>query len=665
MSNRRGSFLVAALLLTAVPAAASWVPLGSPEPPQIELRLAPARPALLYARVAADQDGTTNYLWRSEDAGATWRDVQSGLGQPFSALAVDPANPRAIWVWTQSGELWKSADAGDTWTRRSTASPAASTVLQLLVDPHHPDTLFRVDLDASHKVVSVSTDGGASFARGTHLSTFASFDAIQYQPLHDELVSFDDQGLEVSTDHGQSWSVRGRFRHTGFLNGRLAPSDPDTMYAVPLLPNQCLARSDDAGAHWQALGFPPHLPAANSGCTGVAIDPLDARHLWVVANLTRGDLRHNRTYESRDGGVTFNRGFDVPADGIVAAGGGLLYTGGLLGAGLAVSRDGGHTWTPTDQGILAGTLRDGLVAQRLPDGRSGRRLLVFDSPLTGIADQLYSSDGGKTWVSLPFEAVAIANAGGSHVVEADASGVQWSADGGDSWTAAVSAPPNAQALRTDLIQPRFLALAAFEEQGPSGNVAIWTSDDAGVSWRRNSDGLPVACLHADDQDDCPVFDAYAVDPYDPGRRWLSVRYHLAATPAQPRLFRSEDGGASWQEQTAGLAAIRALAPDPAVPGRLLAGTDAGLFASADLGAHWLPLGDLPAGAVIRQFARDGSVWYAATTAAGIFRSTDGGAHWTLLAGAPDRDNPTIAVDPRRPTALLAAFAGQGLWRWTP
>ncbi len=71
--------------------------------------------------------------------------------------------------------------------------------------------------------------------------------------------------------------------------------------------------------------------------------------------------------------------------------------------------------------------------------------------------------------------------------------------------------------------------------------------------------------------------------------------------------------------------------------------------------------------MIRQFARDGrsATWYAATTAHGIFRSQDGGAHWTLLAGAPDHDRPAIAIDPRRPTALLAAFAGQGLWRWTP
>jgi photosystem II stability/assembly factor-like uncharacterized protein len=664
MSNRRKALLIAAGLLAVPPVHASWVPLGSPEPPLLELRLEPARPELLYARVAADQDGATGYLWRSADAGATWRDVESGLDRPFAALAIDPANPRVIWVWTRDGELWRSGDAGDTWSQRATPTGVnAPQVIQLLVDPHHPNTLYRVDFTGTQRIVSVSRDGGASFIQGAPLRTFTTTNPLGFNPARGELFAFDDRGAEVSADGGATWSLRGSFRHAGFQNGRIAPSSPDTMYGVSLLPNQCLARSDDDGAHWQTLGFPPHLPAANSSCTGVAIDPQDARHVWVTANVTQGDLRHNRTYESHDGGVTWGRAFPLPADGIVAAGGERLYTGGLAGEGLAVSRDGGHTWTPTGQGILAGTLRDGLVAQRLPGGGSGRRLLVLDSPLTGIADQLFRSDGGKVWVSLPFEAVAIANAGGSHVVEADAGGVQWSADGGDTWTAAVSSPPDAQGLRTDLIQPRYLALPSFEDQGPSGNVAIWTSDDAGVSWKRTSDGLPVACLHVDDQDECPLFDAYAVDPYDPSRRWLTVRFHLS--PTQPRIFRSEDGGATWQVETTDLAAAHALAADPAVPGRLLAGTEDGLFASSDLGAHWSPLGDLPAGAVIRQFARDGNVWYAATTAAGIFRSQDGGAHWTLLAGAPDRDNPTIAVDPRRPTALLAAFAGQGLWRWMP
>jgi hypothetical protein len=111
----------------------------------------------------------------------------------------------------------------------------------------------------------------------------------------------------------------------------------------------------------------------------------------------------------------------------------------------------------------------------------------------------------------------------------------------------------------------------------------------------------------------------------------------------------------------------ALAADPASPGRLLAGTYFGLSLSEDGGSHWRSWGDLPSGAAVHQLVRDErtATWYAATGAEGIYRSLDGGAHWTLLAGAPDLDFPTIAIDPRNPDALIATFQRLGVWQWRP
>jgi hypothetical protein len=223
-----------------------------------------------------------------------------------------------------------------------------------------------------------------------------------------------------------------------------------------------------------------------------------------------------------------------------------------------------------------------------------------------------------------------------------------SVDGGTSWGPVATAPPGLLHLRPDLAQPRYLVLLQDELGEDSPRRFVWASDDAGASWRRASRGLPLDCVNLASSELCAAFDGYAVDPFDPARRWLSSSFYPGP-------------------QTTDLPAVHVLAADPSVPNRLLAGTDGGLFASPDGGDHWLPLGDLPDGAVVRQFARDGRsvTWYAATVAHGIFRSLDGGAHWSLLAGAPDHDRPAIAIDPRKPTALLAAFAGQGVWRWTP
>jgi photosystem II stability/assembly factor-like uncharacterized protein len=672
MHSLQRALLAAALALAATaPLSAGWSPVGGPEQPIVTLQLDPSRPELLYARTPASEEAAFHgsYLWRSEDAGATWRNAQAGLELPVSALAIDPENPRVIWVWASEGSLWRSADAGDTWSLRSTfPSPLALQVIQLLVDPHRPDTLYRVEIDiqSSKPLVAVSRDGGTTFQRGAllpDLSTNAR--PVLIQPDRDELLAFTSKGLLASADGGQSWHFRGQLRQGGLGRGVLAPSAPETLYGIRFgNNNRCVARSDDDGAHWRLLSYPPRLPSAHAFCYDVAVDPRDALHVWVAVQIALPGQYQYRLVESKNGGASWSNPVSVPSPGVLAAGGERIYTGDDGGSPLYASSDGGRTWTAADRGIIAGDLRLGLVAQRPPGGGAGRRVVGLNLPLGGFPYDLYRSDGGQSWVQIPLHPVTIADAGGSTVLAGDDSGVMRSRDGGTTWTAVPSAPPLVQVFRPDPIQPRYAALLAFEANDAYGNMALWTSDDAGATWRRSSNGLPVTCSHIASVDVCPGFPAYAVDPFDPSRRWVSSNQ---AFQSMPQLFLSEDAGATWRLATADLPRTLALATDPAVPGRLLAGTDGGLFVSGDGGLRWSPLGDLPAGAAVRQLARDplSASWYAATTDRGIYRSLDDGAHWTLLDGAPDHDHPTIAVDPRRPTALLAAFAGQGLWRWTP
>src|SRR5581483_9234486 len=101
-------------------------------------------------------------------------------------------------------------------------------------------------------LVSVSRDGGATFTRGAPFTDINSgFRPVIASPVHDELLPFVHEGLRVSTDGGKSWHTRGLFRGDGFRRGVLAPSAPDTLYGMPNNRNQCLARSDDDGAHWR------------------------------------------------------------------------------------------------------------------------------------------------------------------------------------------------------------------------------------------------------------------------------------------------------------------------------------------------------------------------------------------------------------------------------
>jgi hypothetical protein len=285
-----------------------------------------------------------------------------------------------------------------------------------------------------------------------------------------------------------------------------------------------------------------------------------------------------------------------------------------------------------------------------------------------------SDDAGATWRSLQAgrgRFTELADTGGSTavavingpLVTSQDGVVVRSQDGGGTWRAVPSAPKNAGGLLVDAMQSRYLAIHQFVPNQDYGDLVLWTSDDAGATWRQSSNGR-FPCIPASEVSLCGFFSAYAVDPFDATHRYAAVQ---TLSGFVPPIYLSTDAGLSWHPAEPGIQAIDALAADPASPGRLLAETVTGLALSEDGGSHWRPWGDLPTGAAVHQLVRDErtATWFAATRGEGIYRSLDGGAHWTLLAGAPDLDVPTIAIDPRNPDALIATFQGLGVWQWRP
>jgi photosystem II stability/assembly factor-like uncharacterized protein len=662
-----------ALLLAAVgPAAAGWSPLGGPNEPFAELQLDRGSPDLLY--VNAD-----SHLWRSNDAGATWRSLQAGLGRAVTTFALDPANRATIWAWTSDYQLWRSRDGGETWSQRATAPSELPIVVQLLVDSVDPETLYRVDESRNENFelglqVWVSRDGGASFQAGAFLlnDSHSSFSSpgerkrVFVHPERSELLFFGHQGVLTSRDGGQTWSPPGLFHGAGFGFGRPAPSHPDTLYGI-LATSGCPVRSDDAGAHWLGLACPS---LRGYGFTDLAVDPQSASHVWLVEDLNSRGFQH-WLFESNDGGESWSPPSLMPQGAVVSAGGSIVYAGSSAFSsivsyperGFSMSRDGGRTWRSLAAGISAGYLSRAFVVQRSPGAGEGWRfvaLVIFEGRESG----LFLSKSGREWVkSGQRRFTGLAATGGSTAVAVKVGRVVRSQDGGASWRAVPSAPKNASGLLVDAMQPRYLAIHQFVPNRDYDEAVLWTSDDAGATWRQSSNGR-FRCLTESEVRFCGGFSAYAVDPFDATHRYAAVQTTFG--DVQP-IYLSTDAGLSWHPAEPGIQAIGALAADPASPGRLLAETLTGLALSEDGGSHWRPWGDLPTGTAVRQLVRDErtATWFAATRGEGIYRSLDGGAHWTLLAGAPDLDYPTIAIDPRNPDALIAIFQGLGVWQWRP
>ena len=75
-------------------------------------------------------------VWKSEDGGTTFQSKFDKQGvQSIGAIAIDPTNPRTIWVgtgesWTRNSVsigdgIYKSVDGGDNWTQDGPAQDRA------------------------------------------------------------------------------------------------------------------------------------------------------------------------------------------------------------------------------------------------------------------------------------------------------------------------------------------------------------------------------------------------------------------------------------------------------------------------------------------------------------------------------------------------------------
>ena len=281
-------------------------------------------------------------------------------------------------------------------------------------------------------------------------------------------------------------------------------------------------------------------------------------------------------------------------------------------------------------------------------------------------------------------------------------GVWKTNDAGRTWQPIFDAQPTQSigAIAVAASDPNIIYVASGEGlHRPDLSVGngLYRSADGGRSWshRGLADGQQIPEL--------------AVDPGDPNRVFAAVLGHPYGPNAERGIYRSLDGGASWErvlyrdENTGG----SAVAIDPAEPQTVYAalwqsrlgpwedknefqGTGGGLFKSSDGGSTWKPLAaGLPKdlaqiniaiapSAPRRLYATVGTTApgeYSSAEGLGFFRSDDGGENWARVTQDPrpalrigGGDLPVVRVDPTNPdvvysTGLVTVKSSDGGKTW--
>ena len=227
----------------------------------------------------------------------------------------------------------------------------------------------------------------------------------------------------------------------------------------------------------------------------------------------------------------------------------------------------------------------------------------------------------------------------------------------------------------------------------TGGQGVYRSIDAGVTWGPINSGLDSLYINA-----LAVSPNYAIDQTiyvgtdthgvykstSGGLSWQSANVGLTSTaisslvihPANPQIvaagsfdegtFRSTNGGGSWTSTPIGNAIVWSLSTGATNPPVFYAGTDGGVYRSADLGASWALNGQLGKVYTVVVDPLDEKHIFAGTSGSGVWVTTNEGANWgelnSGLDGSESRVVQTLAIDPGS-CGVLYAGTNDGVWSW--
>jgi photosystem II stability/assembly factor-like uncharacterized protein len=563
----------------------TWTHLGLRDGQQIPaLAIDPHDPNRLFAAVLGHPYGANpeRGIFRSTDGGATWEKVlfkDDNAGG--SDVEIDPSNPNVIYAsmwqsrlgpWEDNnafagtgGGLFKSIDGGNTWRKLTHGLPDDLVQINVAIAPSQPNRIYAT-ISTIHPS-GYATDEGLGFYRsddaGENWTRITSdprpamkigggdLPIARVDPKNPDVVYSASIVTVRSTDGGKTWtSIRGAPGGDDYQNLWINPNNPNI---ILLVADQGAIISVNGGETWSSWYNQPtaqlyHVSVTNTFPYKVCAGQQES---GSVCTSSRGN----------DGEITFRDWHPV---GVIEYG--------------YVAPD------PLDADIVYGAGRNEVSRFHWSTGQVEN---VTPIPVRGK----YRVDRTEPLVFSPVDPRILYYAA-NVLFETGDGGRVWHAISPDLSREHAGIPPSVggQASLNPKAEKQRGAIYSLAPSFKSANT-IWAGTDDGLLWITRDAGKNWKDVTPPSLAAWGKITQISASHFDDQTAYVSVS-RFRVDDMRPYIFRTHDGGKTWQQITEGLpinAAVNTVREDPVRKGLLFAGTENAVWVSFDDGDHWQAL----------------------------------------------------------------------------
>ena len=631
--------------------------------------------------------GTTGGgLWKTEDMGTTWANISDNYFKTGSvgAVAVAESDPNIIYVgmgehavrgvMTHHGDgVYKSTDAGKTWKKMGL--DLTQHISRIVIHPKDPNVVYIAAQGAlysksSHRGIYKSTDGGISWTKVLYvddktgcaeLSLDMNNPTILYAAMWEHgrlpwkvISGGPGSGLYKSTDGGDHWEKMqdGLPKEMGKMSVAVCRSNSDKVYALIESDSDKelggLFLSNNAGKSWNLITNDHRLLQRAWYYIELFTDPMndqtvyvmsapalrsnDGGKTWEVLSGTHGDFHNlwinpnnsNNMIISNDGGavISVNKGktwstqsnmptaqfYRINVDNqfpyriyggqqdntSVSIASRELGSGGISNASWTSSAGGESAFLafdPNDPRYVLGGSYQGTI--EVLDTKSKAATNIMAAPI-----QYLGRDAKDMKYRFNWNAPIIWS---KHEPNTYYHGSQYllrTTDLGKTWTeASPDLTRNEKEKQgkgggpytNEAVGAENYGTLSYIMESPQEKGVIWTGSDDGMVYLTKDGGDHWQNVTPSGLQEC-LINAIEVSPHDKATAYIATtRYKF--NDHTPGLYKTTDYGKTWVKINNGIpgnAFTRVVREDEKRKDLLFAGTELGIFISWNGGKEWLP-----------------------------------------------------------------------------